>query len=133
MDIGDSIRLGYERFNRRDWDAIARGLPEDFEAIDWVPIDELRTHGPRALEEITKANGDTAFADLRMDVVDVVTVTRDDGAVQALVRIAAAASGGASGAPVEAEIAQVWTFEAGVPKRFEQFRTWEEAEQAVSD
>ena len=132
MDIADRIRLGYERFNQRDWDAIARGLPDDFMAVDRVPLDERTAHGPRALEVITKANGDTAFAGLKMNVVDVETIARDDGAVVALVRIAASASGGSSGAPVDAEIGQLWTFRDGIPKRFDQFGTWDEARQAAS-
>jgi hypothetical protein len=131
MDIADRIRLGYERFNKREWDAVARGLPDDFEAVDHVPVDERQAHGPRALEVITKANGDSAFGDLTMEVLDVATVIRGDGLVFALVRIAAAARGGSSGAPVESEIGQIWTFREGVPTRFEQFRTWDEARQAA--
>jgi hypothetical protein len=132
MEIADRIRLGYERFNQRDWDAVAHGLPDDFVAVDRVPVDERTEHGPRALEMITKANGDTAFADLRMDVVDVETIERDGGVVVALVRIAATASGGSSGAPVNGEIGQVWTFEDGTPRRFDQYGTWDEARQAAS-
>lgn len=132
MDIADRIRRGYERFNQRDWDAIASGLPDDFVAIDRVPIDARIERGPRALEAITTANGDAAFADLRMDVVDIETIARDGGVIVALVRIAATASGGSSGAPVGGEVGQVWTFQDGVAKRFEQFGTWDEARQAAS-
>ena len=132
MDFADRIRLGYERFNRRDWDAIARGFPDEFEAVDRASVDERTAHGPRALELITKAHGDTAFADLRMDVVEVETITGDEGVVVAAVRIAASASGGSSGAPVEGELGQLWTFHDGVPIRFEQFGTWDEARQAAS-
>lgn len=132
MDIPDRIRRGYERFNERDWNAVARGLPDDFEAVDHVPLDEVTASGPRAVELITKATGDSAFADLTMDVAHVETATRNGGVVVALVRITASASGGSSGAPVETEIAQVWTFQDGVPRRCEQFRTWEEARQAAA-
>jgi hypothetical protein len=44
-----------------------------------------------------------------------------------VVRILATASGGTSGVPVDSELAQIWAFESGVPVRFEQFRTWDEA------
>jgi hypothetical protein len=127
MNLADRIRLGFDRFNERDWEALQRGLPEDFEAIDRVPPDEFCARGPDAMRQITEANGDTAFADLRMEVLEV--EVRDAGDERALVvlRIAATASGGVSGAPVDAEIGQLWTFVNGVATRMEQFRTWEEA------
>jgi hypothetical protein len=37
VNLADRIRLGFERFNERDWESLARGLPEDFEAVDHVP------------------------------------------------------------------------------------------------
>jgi ketosteroid isomerase-like protein len=127
VDLADRIRVGFERFNRRDWAGVSRGLPDDFEAVDHVPPDELRAHGPDALRQITDANGDTAFADLRMQVLEVSIVGEDGDLVRAAVRVWAAGSGGSSGAPVEAEIAQLWTFRDGIAVRMEQFRTWEEA------
>jgi hypothetical protein len=131
MNIDDSIRRGYELFNRREWDRIARAFPADFEAIDRVPPDERRAHGPNALREITEANGDTAFADLRMEVAEVEVAAPPGERVIAAVRIHATASGGASGVGVESEIGQAWTFDAGVVTRMEQFRTWEEARAAA--
>ena len=44
VELGDRIRLGFERFNRRAWEAIARGLPEHFEAVDH--LDERHARGP---------------------------------------------------------------------------------------
>jgi hypothetical protein len=131
VDPSDRIKLGYELFNRRDWDAIARGLPDDFEAVDHVPPDERREHGPDALRAITTANGDAAFDNLRMEVVEVELVDGAGDELRAAVRIAASASGGTSGAAVEAEIGQLWTYRGGVPCRFEQFRTWQEARSAA--
>ncbi len=29
MNIADRIRLGFDRFNARDWEAVTRGLPGD--------------------------------------------------------------------------------------------------------
>jgi ketosteroid isomerase-like protein len=127
VDLGDRIRLGFERFNERDWAGVTRGLPDDFEAVDHVPPDELRARGPGALKQITDANGDTAFADLRMEVLEVAILGEDGDLVPVAVRVGATGSGGSSGAPVEAEIAQVWTFRDGVAIRMEQFRTWAEA------
>ena len=131
MDLPDQIKRGYELFNRRDWDAIARALPDDFEAIDRVPPDERRERGPNALRAITTANGDAAFEDLRMEVVEVELVDGEGDELRAAVRIAASASGGSSGAAVEAEIGQVWTYRGGLPRRLEQFRTWREARRAA--
>lgn len=127
MNIADRVRSGYEIFNRRDWDAVARGLPDDFEAIDHVAVDERRARGPYALREITNAAGDSAFANLKMEALQIEVVSHEDSEVQAVVRVGASASGGRSGAPVSSEVGQIWTYEAGVPKRFEQFRTWEDA------
>jgi hypothetical protein len=129
VELGDRIRLGFERFNRRDWEAIARGLPEHFEAVDH--LDERHARGPRAFEEITTANGDLAFEDLRMEPSEIVALPAPGDRVELLVRIFASASGGTSGVPVDSELAQVWTFERGVPVRFEQFRTWDEARRAA--
>jgi hypothetical protein len=69
VDLGDRIRLGFDRFNARDWDLVARGLPEDFEAVDH--LDERSARGPNALKEITTANGDVAFASLHMEPVEI--------------------------------------------------------------
>ena len=132
MDIGAGLRIGFEAFNRRDWVAVARGLPEDFEAIDRVPPDEVRVRGPDALRTITEANGDTAFAGLTMEIVETRQVERA-GVVHLVARIAARASGEASGVPLEGEIAQVWTYEDGVPRRMEQLRTWNEALASVGN
>jgi ketosteroid isomerase-like protein len=131
VNLADRIRFGFDRFIERDWEALSRGLPADFEAIDHVPPDELRAHGPDAMQEITEANGDAAFADLRMAVLEVEVIDAGDGRDLALVRVKAAASGGASGTPVDAEIAQLWIFEGGVAIRMEQYRTWEEARRAA--
>ena len=131
MDPGERIRLGYEHFNRRDWDAVARGLPDDFEAVDHVPPDELRVRGPRALQSITEANGDAAFAGLTMKVIEAREIERG-GLTHVVARVAARASGEASGVPLEGEIGQVWTFDGGLPKRFEQFRSWDEALASVA-
>jgi hypothetical protein len=129
VEIDERIRLGFERFNRRDWDAIARGLPDHFEAVDH--LDERQARGPNAFEEITTANGDLAFEDLRMEPSEIVALPARGERVEVLVRILASASGGTSGVPVDSELAQIWTFEAGVPVRFEQFRTWDQARRAA--
>jgi hypothetical protein len=129
MEISDRIRLGYERFNRRDWETIARGLPDHFEAIDH--LDERRAAGPNALKEVTTANGDTAFAELRMEPVEILTVAESADRVLAVVRVAATGSGENSGISVSGEVGQVWTFEHGIPVRFEQFRTWDETRRAA--
>lgn len=131
MDVVDAIKRGFEHFNRRDWDAIARGLPDDFEAVDRAPVDTLRARGPYALRTITNANGDTAFDDLRMEVVEAFTVEAREEVLLVVLRVAASATGGQSGAPVEGEVGQIWTVEGGVLKRFEQFATWEEARRAA--
>ena len=130
MEISDRIKLGYERFNRRDWETIARGLPEHFEAIDH--LDEHRERGPDALMKITTANADTAFADMRMEPLEILIMPPRGEVVDVLVRVEATAVGGTSLLEVESEVGQIWTFEAGVPVRFEQFRTWQETQEAAA-
>jgi hypothetical protein len=127
VNVEEGIRRGYELFNRREWDRLARGFPEDFEAIDRVPPDARHALGPGALREITEANGDNAFADLRMEATEVRVAVLDDGLTHAVVRVHAAGSGGASGAPVQGEVGQFWAFEGDRAIRMEQFRTWDEA------
>jgi hypothetical protein len=129
VNLADRIRLGFDRFNARDWDLIARGLPDRFEAVDH--LDERRARGPDAFRQITTANGDQAFADLRMEPSEIIVLPAKGDRTDVLVRILASASGGTSGVPVDSEVAQVWTFERGVPVRFEQFRTWKEARTAA--
>jgi hypothetical protein len=125
VDLADRIRLGFDRFNAREWHLVARGLPEHFEAIDH--LDEHSARGPKALEEITTANADTAFSRMRMEPVEIRALPADGERVLVVVRVIASASGETSGVPVDSELAQVWTFDRGVPVRFEQFRTWDEA------
>ena len=132
MEIPERIRRGFDLFNRRDWDAVERGLPADFVAVDHIPPDGREARGAGALREITQTGGDSAFADLEMEATDVKLVMKEEGRVLAVVRVMSSASGGASDVPVGAEIAQVWTFENGVATRFEQFRTWDEAERAAA-
>jgi hypothetical protein len=129
MEIHERIRLGYERFNRRDWDAVARGLPETFEAVDH--LDARSARGPNALREITTANADTAFPAMTMEPVEILVMPDPDGRERVLVRVIATGRGGTSGLEVQDEVGQIWTFEGGVPVRFEQFRTWEETQRAA--
>ena len=130
MDLPDRIRLGYERFNRRDWEVIAQGLPDQFEAIDH--LDERRARGSHALERITKANADMAFADMKMDPVEILVLPERGELIEVLVRVATTATGEASRMPLADEVGQIWTFERGVPVRFEQFRTWADAQAAAA-
>jgi hypothetical protein len=130
--VSERIRRGFTYFNDRDWEALERGFPADFQAIDRVPPDHRVARGPAALREITEANGDLAFADLAMEVVEIEVVRPAPGLIAAAVRVMARASGGTSDVPVEAEIAQTWTFdETGIPVRMEQFRRWDDARQAA--
>jgi hypothetical protein len=129
MEIGDRLKLGFERFNRRDWEAIARGLPDHFEAIDH--LDEHRAVGPYALKEITTANADSAFASLRMEPAEILMAPGNGDRIQVLVRVTTTGSGDTSGITLEDEVGQIWTFEDGIPIRFEQFRTWDEARAAA--
>jgi hypothetical protein len=99
VNVADRIRLGFDRFNRRDWEAIARGLPEHFEAVDH--LDEQSARGPHAFREITTANGDLAFADLQMEPTEIVPLSAQGERVIVVVRILATASGGTSGVPVD--------------------------------
>jgi len=131
VSIEEAIRRGFELFNARDWDRLARGFSPEFEAIDHVPPDELRAHGPDALKQITDANGDAAFADLRMEAVEVRTARAGDDVVLVAVRVRAQASGGTSGVELQDEIGQTWTFRSGAPTRMEQFRSWDEAQSAA--
>ncbi len=126
MNYEDAIRAGFELFNRREWDRLARGFPDDFVAIDRVPPDELTIRGPDALRQITEANGDTAFAGLRVEAVELRTAHSADDVTRVAVRVRAAATGSTSGVDLQGEIGQAWTFRAGVAIRMEQFRTWDE-------
>jgi hypothetical protein len=129
VDLSDRIKLGYERFNRREWEAIAAGLPDDFEAVDH--LDERRARGSDALQRITNANADMAFADMKMEPMETLVRPARGESVDVLVRVQTTATGEASGMPLTDEVGQIWTFERGVPVRFEQFRTWEDAERAA--
>ena len=130
-DLEEWVRRGYAAFNRRDWEAIARGLPDDFEMLDHIPPESSRRRGPNAMREVTDANADTAFADLQYEPVEVLVLEPEPDSYLVLVRVHATGSGGSSGAPVETEVAQIWTLRGGIAQRCEQFRTWDEARAAA--
>jgi hypothetical protein len=125
------MKAGFAAFNRRDWDAIARGLPDDFEFHDKVPPDALVMRGPYAMRDVTEANGDLAFAGLVMEVAALETIELDGDRTQILVRVRTSAAGGHSETPVSAELGQLWTLVDGAPIRAEQFRSWAEAHAAA--
>jgi hypothetical protein len=130
--VSERIRRGFAYFNDRDWEALQRGFPAEFYAIDRVPPDSRVTHGPAALREITEANGDFAFADLTMEAVEIEVVRPAPSVIVAAVKVMARASGGTSDVPVQAEIAQTWRFDdTGIPICMEQFRTWDDAREAA--
>jgi hypothetical protein len=114
--LADRIRLCFELFNARDWDLVARGLPEEFEAVDH--LDERSARGPTALKEITAAKRRCGLRQSPDEPLEIHSLPADGERVQVVVRVLASAS---------SELAQVWTFDGGVPIRFEQFRTWDEA------
>ena len=121
------VKRGLDAFNRRDWEAVARGLPEHFEVHDHVSVDDVVRRGPHALREVTAVNADNAFDGLLMEPLEVLAHEPEPGVAIVAVRVKATASGLASGAPVVAEMAQVWTLRDRVPQRFEQFRQWPDA------
>lgn len=53
LDLARQLEIGFERFNRREWDAIAAALPDDFEAIDHSTPDVRRSCGRNALRDLT--------------------------------------------------------------------------------
>ncbi len=68
-----------------------------------------------------------------MEAVEAFTVEPREDVLLVVIRVAASATGGQSGAPVEGEVGQIWTVEDGVFKRFEQCATWEEARRAAAN
>ncbi len=125
MNFEDAIRAGFELFNRRDWDRIAGGcLTTSRWSTTFRPA--AIAHGARVRCENTEAAGDDAFADLRMEALEVRAAEPQGDLTRVAVRIRATASGGTSGVAVESEIGEVWVFRKDAAIRMEQFRTWDE-------
>ena len=66
-----------------------------------------------------------------MEVIEIAIFPGADDSALVVVRRGGEGERRDSGVPVDAGIGQVWTFTRGVATRFEQFRTWKDAQQAA--
>lgn len=126
-DLERQIRAAIDAFNRRDWDRIARGTSDEFEFHDHIPPDGRVGKGPYASRAVTETSGDSAFADLVMEVAEIRELGDADGLHKTAVRIQASGAGKNSDLALSTEIGQLWMHKDGAPVRIEQFRSWEEA------
>ena len=112
-----------DAFNRRDWDAVLQGLPEEFE---WhFPAGVIDRAEPARPAQLKQAVADLVaqFRDLEAEPLEMVEPA--PGAF--VVRLRASGAGSASGASIELELAQVWDFDGDVPVRVREFVSFSDA------
>jgi ketosteroid isomerase-like protein len=121
----DTIRRGYEAWNRNDVEGFLRDLDPD---LEWRP--RLGTAGVRATvyrghEGVLayKREVEEALGAIQVDVLSI-----EDLGDHVLVHIRASGQGSASGVQVDAEGFHLWTMRAG---RAIRFSTYERRDQAL--
>ena len=117
----ERIRRGYDAFNRRDFDAV---LAEADDRVTWRPIFSLESPLLEGKEEI-RAAWTSAVESLDVHVEPRELIPVGDDAVVVVAKWIG--RGAASGTPVSATAAQVFTFEEGVVVSVESYPGREEA------
>jgi ketosteroid isomerase-like protein len=119
------VRRGYEAFNRRDFDA-ALAIADD--SITWRPLISVETDFLEGKEEIRAAWTSAAESlDVHVEVEELIPV--GDASVVAVATWTG--HGSASGTPVGATAAQVFTIEDGVVLTVESYAGKAEALKAA--
>jgi uncharacterized protein len=125
----DTLRRGYEALNRGDLSEVVSLIDDE---IVWDPgeLSPDGLQGSRGRESFVAfvQSWMDAFDDFRIDPYEVL---EDGPFLIALVR--QSGRGRASGAPIEIEIAHVWTIDDGRAIRLESYRSEREAFDAVRD
>ena len=112
-----------DAFNRRDWDGVLEGLPEDFE---WhFPEGVIDRAEPARPAQLKQAVADLVaqFPDLEAEPLEIVEPAPDSF----VVRLRARGAGSSSGASIHLELAQVWDFDGDMPVRVREFASFSEA------
>ncbi len=112
-----------DAFNRREWDRVLEGLPEDFE---WhFPAGVIDRAEPARPAQLKHAVTDlvSQFPDLEAEPLEIVEPAPGSFVVRLRVR----GSGSASGASIRLELAQVWDFDRDVPRRVREFTSLSDA------
>jgi hypothetical protein len=112
-----------DAFNRRDWDGVLEGLPEDFE---WhFPAGVIDRAEPARPAQLRHAVTDlvSQFRELEAEPLEIVEPAPSSFVCRLRVR----GAGSASGASILLELAQVWDFEGEVPVRVREFVSFSDA------
>ena len=112
-----------DAFNRRDWDGVLEGLPEDFE---WhFPAGVIDRAEPAKPAQLRDAVTDlvSQFRELEAEPLEIV----EPASGSFVVRLRVRGAGAASGASILFELAQVWDFDGDVPLRVREFTSFADA------
>ena len=112
-----------DAFNRRDWDAMVDGLPDEFE---WhFPAGVIDRAEPARPAQLRQAVTDlvSQFPDLEAEPLELV----EPAPGSFVVRLRASGAGSSSGASIGLELAQVWDFDEDVPVRVREFVSFADA------
>jgi hypothetical protein len=112
-----------DAFNRRDWDGVLNGLPDDFQ---WhFPAGVIDRAEPARPAQLRQAVDDlvSQFRDLKAEPLEIV----EPAPGSFVVRLRATGAGSASGAPIQLELAQVWDFDGDTPVRVREFASFSDA------
>ena len=123
----ETLRRGYEAMNRRDLSEVSSLIDEDivWDPGELSPEGRPGSHGRDSFLTFVGSWID-AFDDFRVEPYEII---EDEPFVLALVR--QSGHGHASGAPIEIEIAHLWTIEDGRAIRLESYRSRQAALEAV--
>jgi ketosteroid isomerase-like protein len=122
----ETLRLGYEAFNRRDWDAAFRGADPD---IEFKTADRVTNPGTyRGAEEVRRF-----FEDLFEPFEEVVSEPQEffQRGNQIVVFVTVRSRPTGSTGVVENRIGHLWTMQNGKVVRFEIFPEREKALEAI--
>ena len=112
-----------DALNRRDWDGVLEGLPEDFQ---WhFPAGVIDRAEPARPEQLRDAVADlvSQFRELEAEPLEIVEPAPSSFVVRLRVR----GAGAASGASILFELAQIWDFDGDLPVRVREFANFSDA------
>jgi hypothetical protein len=112
-----------DAFNRRDWDVVLEGLPEEFE---WhFPAGVIDRAEPARPAQLREAVTDlvSQFRELEAEPLELVEPAPGSFVARLLVR----GAGSSSGASIRLELAQIWDFDGDLPVRVREFASFSDA------
>ncbi len=124
----ETLRIGYEAFNRGDWQALERMLDPDIEMdLSEVFLDRPRLHGTDELRAFFASEIPETWGGFQAEPVELIDATDD----QILVIVGVTGRGRRSGLETAGQFGHLWTFREGLLLRMRAYRDAREALEAA--